>query len=66
MVLSLIRNYLSNKKRYVEVENEKSEIHDSSIGVSQGSMLGPLLFIIYIIDFAKASEQIIFCTVRYS
>ena len=29
-------------------------------------MLGPLLFIIYIIDFAKASEQIMLCTVRYS
>ena len=55
--LRLLHSYLSNRKKYTEVNNTKSNILPITTGVSQGSILGPLLFIIYIDDFAEASRM---------
>lgn len=44
-------SYLTNRKHYVEIENQKSHELPCSIGVPQGSILGPLLYIIYVNDF---------------
>ena len=52
VALDLFTNYLTNTKQYVEFEDAQSDI---STGVPQGSILGPLLFIIYINDFAQLS-----------
>ena len=45
--LSWIQSYLLNRSFYVNVENAKSSVFQLLYGVPQGSVLGPLLFILY-------------------
>ena len=54
--LDLFISYLSNRKQYVDFKGIKSNTLDIKTGVSQGSILGPLLFIIFINDFSKSSN----------
>ena len=50
------QSYLQNRTQYVEYWDVSSETLDITHGIPQGSILGPLLFIIYVNDFSRASQ----------
>ena len=50
-----IMNYLTGRKQYVEINGQKSELLIIEIGVPQGSLFGPRLFVIYVNDLSDSS-----------
>ena len=54
--MQLLVSYLSNRKQFVQYGDILSQKTDILMGVPQGSILGPLLFIIYINDMVHSSE----------
>ena len=52
--LQWFKNYLNNRKHFVEYQGHKSGVKMIKCGVPQGSILGPLLFILYVNDLPCA------------
>ena len=48
LALKWMTSYLKNRSQFVSLSGENSSIKHMQYGVPQGSILGPLLFIIYI------------------
>ena len=46
----LLRSYFSNRRQYVQIKNFSSSLKQIGVGVPQGSVLGLLIFLIYIND----------------
>ena len=53
--LHWMANYLSDRQHYVQIDNKKSSVLTVGFGVPQGSILGPVIFNLYVSDL---SEQV--------
>ena len=61
--LKLIHSYVSKQKQFVQVDDKSSSVKLNNFGVPQGSILGPVLFNLYIVNLV---ENVICDSLQYA
>ena len=54
--LKWFRRYLSNRKHFILYDDFKVEMNIFKCGFSQGSILGPLIFVIFVNDLSNSTK----------
>ena len=56
--LEWFESYLSNRKQFITYGDKQTNIETITCGVPQGSILGPLLFLIFVNDLHKVAKYL--------
>lgn len=60
VVLATLQSYMENRKQVVSVHGAMSQVQKLEYGVPQGSVIGPLLFLIYVNDMGCNNNMLQF------
>lgn len=57
IVLKILKSYLEDRRQYVKINDTLSDPKVINTGVPQGTVLGPILFLIYIDEIARINKN---------
>ena len=63
--LKWLLSYLSGRSQFVQIDDRKSSYQSSQYGVPQGSILGPMIFNLYVSDLQEVTPSSMEC-VQYA